>query len=172
MRYVAFVRNLNLGQRGHVSTADLIGAFSDAGCHDVTSFQSNGTVVFRGEPDLAVDAMSALAARTGVVREVFVLALRTLAGLVAAHRVADDAARRELTLHAPITIARNDETQHEAARRRCAILDTGRGWTITKNERDRESNATPVVERVTGTPATSRGIPTLARLVDRFGEQE
>jgi len=168
MRHVALIRNLNQGQRGHASTADLVAAFTDAGCRNPTPFQSNGTVVFEGEACLAADAMSALAARTGVAREVFVLELDELVDIVTAHRDADDAARREFTAHAPVTITLDDEAAREAARRRCVLLETGRGWTIAVDERDRESNATPVIERLTGAPATSRGIPTLARLADRF----
>lgn len=168
MRHVALIRNLNQGQRGHASTADLVNAFADAGCRNPTPFQSNGTVVFEGEASLAAEAMSALAARTGVTREVFVLAFDELADITAAHRHADDAMRRELTAHAQMTITLDEAVAREAARRRCAILETGAGWTITLNERDRESNATPVIEHLTGAPATSRGISTLARLVDRF----
>ena len=44
MRCVAFLRNVNQGQRGHPSTADIIAGFADAGCPDVELFQSNGTV--------------------------------------------------------------------------------------------------------------------------------
>lgn len=168
MRHVAFVRNLNQGQRGHVSTADLIAAFVDAGCHDPVPFQSNGTVVFGGDPALAHDAMDALAARTGVEREVFTIALDELRDIVAAHRDAPDSGRRELTLHGGDAIVLDAQTEHEAARRRCRVLDSGAGWVVTLNERDRESNATPVIERLTGQPATSRGLPTLTRLIARF----
>ena len=168
MRHVALIRNLNQGQRGHASTADLIAAFADSGCRNPTPFQSNGTVVFEGTPSLAVEAMTTLAARSGVVREVFVLELDELADIVAAHRGSDDAARREFTAYGAATITLEEQAVREAAHRRCVILETGPGWTITLNERDRESNATPVIERLTGAPATSRGIPTLARLADRF----
>lgn len=167
MLHVAFVRNLNQGQRGHVSTTDLVAAFDDAGCHDASPFQSNGTIVFSGEAAHAADAMCALAARTGVEREVFTLAWEDLADTVDAHRHADDAACRELTLHAPVRIALDEQSGREAARRRCRLLQTEVGWTVTANERDRESNATPVIERLTGAPATSRGLPTLIRLIDR-----
>lgn len=169
MLHVAFVRNLNQGQRGHVSTTDLVAAFRDAGCHDVSPFQSNGTIVFSGEAVLAADAVRALAARTGVECEVFTLVWEDLAGIVEAHRHAEDAARRELTLHAPVHIALDGHSESEAARRRCRLLQAEVGWTVAVNERDRESNATPVIEGLTGAPATSRGLPTLIRLIDRLG---
>ncbi|SDG21815.1 DUF1697 domain-containing protein [Klenkia brasiliensis] len=169
MRHVAFVRNLNQGQRGHATTADLLAAFADAGCRHPHAFRSNGTVVLEGDPRSALDAMDLLAARTGVAREVFVLPLDQVAAVVAEHGDAPDAARREFTLHAPVTIDLDERTRQQAARRRCRILQTGHGWAVTVNERDRESHATPVVERLTGAPASSRGLPTLVGLVDRFG---
>ena len=135
MRHVAFVRNLNQGQRGHVTTAELVAAFVEAGCHDPVPFQSNGTVVFEGDAERAPDA-----------------------------------ARRELTLHAGNRIVLDATAQAEAGRRRCVLLDTGVGWVVSLNARCRESNATPVLERLTGAPATSRGLPTLIRLVASLAE--
>ena len=167
MRRVAFVRNLNQGQRGQPSSSDLLAAFHDAGCLDPTTFRSNGTVVFDGEVS-AGDVEDALAARTGAGRDVFVVGLDRIGAVVAVHGGALDAGRRELTLHAPVTLRLDEGAVREAARRRCRILQVGPGWAVTVNDRDHESNATPVVERLTGAPASSRGIPTLARLVERF----
>ncbi len=168
MRHVAFVRNLNQGQRGHVSTPDLLAAFAGAGCRGPVAVRSNGTVVFEGDPGAALDAVEALAARTGVVREVFVLSLAQVVAVVDEHGAAPDTGRRELTLHAPVTVPLDERTAREAARRRCRLLQTGPGWTVVLDERDRESNGTPVLERITGAPASSRGLPTLVQLVDRF----
>jgi hypothetical protein len=39
-----------------------------------------------------------------------------------------------------------------------------------RNDVDGEGHATPVLERLTGRRATSRGLPTIIRLVARFGE--
>ena len=170
MRHVAFVRNLNQGQRGHVTTAELVAAFVEAGCHDPVPFQSNGTVVFEGDAERAQDAALALAAHAGVEREVFTLTLEEGGDIVADHAPAPDAARRELTLHAGNRIVLDATAQAEAGRRRCVLLDTGVGWVVSLNARDRESNATPVLERLTGAPATSRGLPTLIRLVASLAE--
>lgn len=168
---VAFFRNVNQGQRGHPSTADLLAAFADAGCADAVAFQSNGTVVFTSHDaaDALADVRAALIARSGVDREVFGMPLRLVAEVVDAHAAASDAAHLELTLHAGGVLDVDDPVAiEEAAHRRCRLVAAGAGWTVTRNERDRESNATPVVERLTGGPATSRGLPTLMRLVDRF----
>lgn len=56
----------------------------------------------------------------------------------------------------------------EAAHRRCVVVDSGHGWVVTANKRDHESNATAVIERVTGKPASSRGFPTLIGLLNKF----
>ncbi|SIR75173.1 hypothetical protein [Microbacterium sp. RURRCA19A] len=131
-------------------------------------FQSNGTVVFEGDAERAQDAALALAAHAGVEREVFTLTLDRVRDIVSDHDPAPDANRRELTLHARNRITLDATAQTDAGRRRCVLLDTGVGWVVSLNERARESNATPVLERLTGAPATSSGIPTLERLIDRF----
>lgn len=171
MQHVAFLRNVNQGQRGHPSTRDLLAAFADAGCIEAVAFQSNGTVVFTdAAPDrLADDVRVAIAARTGLDRDIFAMPLEHVANLMGEFAAESDASHRELTLHGGGIIDVDDPAvRAEAARRRCRLIASGPGWVLTTNERDRESNATPVVERLTGGPATSRGLPTLVRLVDRF----
>ena len=54
-------------------------------------------------------------------------------------------------------------------RARCEIVDAGPGWALVRNDVDGQGNATPVLERLTGDRATSRGLPTILRLVARFG---
>lgn len=172
VHHVAFIRNVNQGQRGHPSTTDLLASFADAGCPDAVAFQSNGTLVFSSAtPDAVLaDALLALAARSGLEREGFRMPLPDLARLVDVHAGQPDGNRRELTLHTGGVIDASDPAViREASHRRCTVVDAGLGWAVLLNERDRESNGTPVVERLTGARATSRGIPTLVRLVDRFG---
>jgi uncharacterized protein (DUF1697 family) len=171
VRHIAFLRNVNQGQRGHPSTADIIAAFADAGAHGAVAFQANGTIVFASDDPqtLVDDATAALAARSGVEREGFWMPLPDLAAIVEAHAVEPHAARREFTLHGGGTLDRDDpEVVRVAAHRRVSIVDAGDGWIMSVNERDHDSNATPVAERLTGTPATSRGLATLVRLIDRF----
>ena len=76
----------------------------------------------------------------------------------------------ELTLFpAGHVIADDDTLAREAGRRRCAAIELGPGFAVVMNDNDRESNGTPTVQAVLGVPATSRGLRTLVRLVDRFG---
>jgi uncharacterized protein (DUF1697 family) len=171
MRMVALLRNVNQGQRGHPSTQDVLGAFRDAGCADPVCFQSNGTVIFDADPsaEIIADVMASLAVRSGAERDGFAVPLQELASIVRLHANAADVSRRELTLHSGAAIdCTDEEAVRQAAHRRCVIVDAGVGWVVTANERPRESNATRVVEMITGVAATSRGLPTLLRLLDRF----
>lgn len=174
MQCVAFLRNVNQGQRGHPSTADVVGSFVDAGAADPRTFQSNGTIVFGSPHPAAIvqGAVRALAERSGLEREGFWMPLADVIAIVDGHADRPDVRRCELTLHGGGVVDVSDPvTVRAAAHRRCEIVDAGPGWIVTVNERDAESNATPVAERLTGGPATSRGLPTLVRLIDRFGAE-
>ena len=169
MRYVAYLRNVNQGQRGHPSTAMIRDAFAAAGCHDVTTFQSNGTVVFGAtEPDAVVADALAMLDSLGYPTHGFVMPAPELAEIARAYAAAPEVSRMELTLHGGAAIDLDeDEVERAAAHRRCRFVASGPGWVVSVNERERESNATPVVEQVTGGPATSRSIGTVVRLARR-----
>lgn len=173
MQQVAFFRNVNQGQRGHVTTAELLDALNLVGVHDAVAFQSNGTVVFSApasDPSSIVAGARQMLADRGVFDDVVIARpLAFIAQIVAAHAGEADGHRRELTLF--------DDAQRlgdaslvalEATKRRCEVVADGDGWAVVHNERDRQSNGTPTIEAILGTPATSRGLPTLARLLARF----
>ena len=171
MLHVAFLRNVNQGQRGHLTTTDLRDAFAAAGSDDAATFQSNGTVVFTSDdPDAVMEhVLAVLTSRSGREQEGFSMPLADLTEIVDRHGDGPGVARTELTLHAAATIDLADPALlEEAARRKTEVIETGDGWIVSLNERSHESNATPIIERVTGRPATSRGMPTLIRLVARF----
>lgn len=173
--HVAFVRSVNQGQRGHPTTADITAAFRDAGAVAVAPFRSNGTVVFDAVDVLGVarDARSSLAMRCGIDRPVFTRSLAAVRGLVDRHAGAPDAARLELTLFdGERVLPGSPDVEDAAAHRRCTVVEHGRGWALMRNGTDRESNGTPTVEHVLGTPASSRGVPTLVALVDRVRRSE
>lgn len=171
MRCVALLRNVNQGQRGHPSPSDILAGFADAGCPDAVTFQSNGTVLVESRcPRKVVQAASeAIAARSGAERDIFWVSLHTVIAVVEKHRGTQDPRRHEFTLHDGGTIDLDDpEVEAEADRNRCAIVDAGSGWALVRSDVEGEEHATPVLERLTGGRATSRGLPTLVRLIDRF----
>lgn len=169
MLSVAFFRNLNQGQRGSPSSAVLERAFAKAGATEVALFQSNGTVVFTAEdPSSCVqNAATAVHAASEWQDAVFVRSVGWLVGLV-----------RELDLDVPASanteLSLFDESVALAVNlpvpgRRCTIIRGGAGYAVCVNDRDRGSNGTPTIERMLNTRVTSRGLPTLRRLVDRWG---
>jgi uncharacterized protein (DUF1697 family) len=171
MLHVAFLRNVNQGQRGHLAAADLISAFSEVGAHEVSTFQSNGTVVFASEnPDAVGRRVRGHLTAQGLFDDLIVVRPITLVedvvGEFAEH---DHAGRFELTLFAGDRLLEDTAALTAAAAyRRCTVVARGPGWVVVGNERDRESNGTPTIEAVLADRATSRGLPTLLRLVDRF----
>lgn len=172
MRCVAFMRNVNQGQRGHPSTADIVAGFADAGCPDVQTFQSNGTILFdSGEPADAVEsAAEAIAARSGHDREILWIPLADLVAIVDEHGATPEPRRYEFTLHGGGTVDGHDrDVRKLTSEHRCSIVDSGPGWSLVRNDIEGEGHATPVLERLTDSRATSRGLPTLVRLVSKFG---
>jgi uncharacterized protein (DUF1697 family) len=173
MRHVAFLRNVNQGQRGHPSTDDIRAAFSDAGCPDAVPFQSNGTILFDADDAAAVmeTVVASITARSGLERDAFAVPFAELATVVETHGTTLDPRRFEFTLHHGGTVDVGDPAviQH-ASQHRCELVDAGPGWALVRNQREGEGNATPVIQRLTGGPASSRGLPTLVRLVDRFAD--
>lgn len=175
MRRVVFVRNVNLGQRGQPSTADLLRAFAAAGASDAVSVQSNGTVVVEStDPSTLAEAVEdALEAATGIRREVFALPLTVIASIVTEHAVGPAASRCEVSVYEGSGFDAGSPVARDAQRRgRCRVLSVGdhegAAWAVVLNDAERQSNGTPVVERIMGGPATSRSLATLRRVVERF----
>lgn len=166
------MRNVNQGQRGHPSTDDILAGFADAGCPDVVTFRSNGTILFDSRsPRKTVDtAAAAIASRSGHPRDILWIPLKEVRAVVEKHGGTSEPRRFEFTVHGAGPIDREDpEVAAEAERNRCEIVDTGARWVLVRNSIPGEGHATPTVERITGRRATSRGLPTMVRLVERFG---
>ena len=174
MRCVAFLRNVNQGQRGHPSTADIVAGFADAGCSDVETFQSNGTVIFDADDpaEAVASAAEAIAARSGHERDILWMPLTDLVAIADAHAATPDPHGHEFTLYrGGVVDGEAREARELLGKAGCEIVDAGPGWALVRNDVDGQGNATPLIERLTGDRATSRGLPTLLRLVSRFGEQ-
>ena len=169
--HVAFFRNLNQGQRGSPAAADLIDAFTRAGASRVVLFQANGTVLFE-----AMDAAATTASAAGALAAAGpwgdVAHVRSLPWIVALVARLTPLAGSGLTDARRVELSFFDEgidasTAVPITGRRCVVIDGGPGYAVTVNERVDESNATPTLERVLGVRATSRGLPTVQRLIQR-----
>lgn len=166
------MRNVNQGQRGHPSTGDIVAGFADAGCPDVQTFQSNGTILFDSDEPAGLIARAAgsIAARSGHEREVLWTPLSVLSAVVDEYGAAPEPRRYEFTLFRGDAIdLRDAHVVRLSAEHRCSIVSTGRSWALVRNAVEGEGYATPLLESLSGSRATSRGLPTLIRLVARFG---
>ncbi len=156
MRAVAFLRNLNHGQGGAPGGGDLVAAFVAAGASGVRTVRGNGTVVLdAADPQRCTDdAVAALHAASVWTDIGVALAADVLAA--ALRSAPDDDGRWELS-----AFAAEAHVEVPLAGRRCTVTAAGPGWALTRNERDRESNATPTLERVLRRPVTSRAVATV-----------
>lgn len=162
MRAVAFLRNVNQGQRGHLSTPRILALVEQAGAVAARAFQSNGTLVLEADDVVAVVArLQALLLEADRPEEVRAIPLETLRAIVAAVPAEHPAGRLELCLVDPAVAL----PAPPVAGRRCTGIAAGEGWMLVLNERDGESNGVPSLERLLGARATGRGIPTLQRLL-------
>ncbi|TQK18828.1 uncharacterized protein DUF1697 [Microbacterium sp. SLBN-154] len=129
MLSVAFLRNVNQGQRGHPSTAMIVEAFVSAGIDDAMPFQSNGTVVFEAADadGIVADVVGMLGAR-GFPRDCFVMPASDLAAIARDWEGSPTLSRMELTVHSGGTLDINHQlATHEAERRRCRMMASGPG---------------------------------------------
>lgn len=165
MTSVAFFRNLNQGQRGHPTAAQLVDAFVRCGAVDVRPVRSNGTVIFEAE-DAQRCLDEALALLDGV----------SAWGDVAFTREGDWLAARASELPAGIVPALVELSLLDDGRtlsapmpmrgKGCAVVVAGPGYAITVNDTPGTSQATPTLEKALATPVTSRSASTLHLLLD------
>lgn len=173
--YVAFYRDLNLGQRGSPNRGQLEGALVGAGATTARSFQSNGTVVFTVEPGLERDvvggAAPVLSHRAGYDGPAFVRELAALVALVDREPFAglDHEGSPQITffdggrdagLALPWTAPRGD----------LVIVEIRSGYALSLARRigSRMGSAGRELEERLGVPATTRGMGTVERLVRKF----
>jgi hypothetical protein len=164
---VAFFRNLNLGQRGSPTKAQLLEAFAVAGAQDVESFQVNGTVLFStSSPARTRDRACSWLIRHTHWCDVAMVRARGSIGELARRleevegnaEVAFFDTRREF----PEPLPWRPETG------RLTVVVADRRHAIAVNDEERRSFATPTLERLLGVPVTSRGAGTILRLAARL----
>lgn len=92
-RYIALLRGINVGRAKRVAMAELRTLVEGLGFQNVRTLLNSGNVVFDGDvadcADAAIRIEHAVAARTGVVARVLVLAAGDLATIVDEHQLRD-----------------------------------------------------------------------------------
>ena len=168
---VAFFRNLNLGQGWAPRRPQLEAAFVDAGAAGVRSVRSNGTVIFEHPAPVRAGAAvrAALGALTGYDDVVVVRRARWLLDLVRRAETLD------LSDGVPVEVAFFDARppfpltlpwSSPDGRLRVLAGDHRHAVTSFHDESGRGSNATAVLQQVTGVRVTSRGLDTVRRVAD------
>lgn len=179
MRFVAFLRNVNLGQPKSPSRAQLENAFQQAGTDNAASFLSNGTLVYtapgrRAAEQMAKQARETLRAQCGMSEPIFVHGLADLADLAAGDPFAafrrTDYTERAISfferragakLRAPLESERGD----------CLVfrIEAGLALSLMRTIGGKTGYPTPVLEKALGAPVTTRSWRTIERLLDRHG---
>jgi len=179
VRFVAFFRNVNLGQPRSPSRAQLESAFLQAGASTAISFMSNGTLIFSVSDSRLAQATAEIACETlrtacGMREPAFVRRYERLAELAAADPFSEwenaSIAERAITffdnkggieLRAPI----------ESQRKDCLIfrIDSGEAFSVMCDVGGKVGYPTPVLEKALGAPVTTRGWTTILRMVRKFG---
>jgi len=176
--FVAFFRNVNLGQRNSPTRTQLESAFLEAGARSARSFQTNGTLVFvPGQQNLAEDtarcAADILKATCALKEPVFTCRLDALARLVHEDPMASfkDAGffAGYLTLFKP-GLEKTLTLPLESARRDCLVfyVEEGLALSVSRVLDGKAGDPTPMLERIFGAPVTTRSWNTITRLVRKF----
>ncbi len=179
MRFVGFLRNVNLGQPGSPTREQFEAAFIQAGASAAASVMSNGTLVFTVQDRVQA---SEVASRAGVIlarvcglnEPVFLQEFDHLARLVAEDPFAErtDLAHGErcYSLFMP-GAEQGHPAPIESSHRNCTVFRIGSGeaFSVTHVVNGKPGYPTPVLEAALGVPATTRAWRTIERLVSRHG---
>jgi uncharacterized protein (DUF1697 family) len=177
MKFVALLRNVNLGQPRSPTRSQLEAAFLQAGASEAASFMSNGTLVFsvarsRVAPHTAQQAREILSQVCGLKEPVFVQSFGRLAQLVAEDpfvKFTDPGiAERCISFFEPKATAKL-ELPLESVRKDCLVFRAAAGLalSIVREVNGKIGYPTPVLEKALNLPVTTRSWTTIVRLVKR-----
>jgi uncharacterized protein (DUF1697 family) len=178
MKFVAFIRNLNVGQAGFPTRSQLEQAFLVSGARQAVSFQSNGTVVLELDGNIGIPSFT-----RGVTQQ-----LRADCGFAQAIFIRELAIVKETVRKDPFASVDCNGFSHknvsyfdypgrcedifpiESPQRDCLIFgaSTGEAYSISRDVNGRSGYPTPVLEQVLHVPATTRSWTTIQRLAAKF----
>lgn len=179
MRFVAFLRNVNLGQPKSPTRAQLENAFLQAGASNAISFLTNGTLIYsvarrRLARPTANRARQALQQVCSLTEPIFICSFQHLVELVAENPFSDF--KPSTTIRYAISFF-DSETEIrvplpiESKRKDCLIFRTnaGEAFSIVRKINGKEGYPTPVLESVLNSPVTTRSWTTILRMVKKHG---
>ena len=177
MKHAAFFRNLNLGRPRCPTRAQFEAAFLAAGADAAASFLTNGTLVFEARNKTAArrvlaQASQIMAAECGLREPGFLRSVDHLAGLVASDPFAgvDRAgvyevcitflgAKRPALPALPLVSKREDVEVLGAT--------AGEAFSLSRVVGSTPGSPNAFLERLLGTPSSTRAWNTVVRLVDK-----
>ena len=177
MRYVAFIRNVNLGQPKSPTRAQLENAFLQAGASTATSFLNNGTLIYsvsrsRLEQTTVNRARKVLQQVCRLKEPIFVCSFQHLLELVAEDPFSDF----KDSINIGYAISFFDPKNRtklilpiESKRKDCLIfrINHGKALSIVREVNGKEGYPTPVLESVLNSPVTTRNWTTILRMVKK-----
>lgn len=177
MKYVAFLRNVNLGQPKSPTRAQLENAFLQAGATTATSFLSNGTLIYHVSGShltrtIAERAREALHHSCGLKEPIFTCNFQHLVELVAEDPFSDFGdlllTGKAMSFFDP-TFGTKVMAPIESERKDCIIfrIEAGEAFSIVREVNGKEGYPTPVLEQALNSPVTTRSWRTILRMVER-----
>lgn len=173
MRFVACFRSLNLGHVGSPTREQLLDAFGEA--DDARPFQTNGTIVFDTERvERVVDAARQRLRDAGFTHHVETRGLPEIARIVGGTPPLEpgcDVYRVMISLFNPHTPLPDVDLplRNRNGLVEVRSLEPGVARSACWKPRATAGDETGFLERLLGTPVTSRTIGTFTRLLTRFG---
>ncbi len=183
MKVVAFVRNINVGQKGFPSRPQLEQAFLAAGALSVVSFQSNGTVVAEVEDGMRLEALrdgagGYLRTECGFGEAIFVRELAAIRAAVGEDPYAGiDGVGPDSTGYPHRYVSYYEYAGSmegvlplESAKGDCLVFrgTAQEAYSVAREIRGVSGYPTPLLEKRLQVPVTTRSWTTLVRLVGRF----
>jgi uncharacterized protein (DUF1697 family) len=179
MKFVAFVRNVNLGQPKSPTRAQLEDAFLQSGASTATSFLSNGTLIYsvsrsRLAQKTANRAREILKNVCGLKEPIFVCSFQYLVDLVDEDPFSsfnDSTITGQAISFFDPKFGSMVTAPIESERKDCTIFRIGKGdaLSILREVNGKTGYPTPVLEKVLNSPVTTRSWTTILRMVMKHG---
>lgn len=180
MKHAAFFRNLNLGRANCPTRTQFEAAFLSAGAETASSFLTNGTLVFSAQSSAKARkilklACQAMAAECGLKEPAYVRQVDYLAELVARRpfkSVAPGSVYACCVSFLPTTYAAPKKWPRSSARGDVEILGVTDTEVFSISRQITKSPGSPnaFLEKLLGSPVTTRNWNTVVRLVEKHGD--